>query len=272
MYDFNYVRPTSVADAVAALGATGEASLLAGGQTLVPVLKQRLAKPDTLVDLGAMAELKGIRREGIALTIGAMETHAEVAASSEVREAIPALAALASDIGDAQVRNRGTLGGSIANNDPSADYPAALMGLGATVVTNAREISADDYFTGLYLTALQPGEIILGVRFPVPAKAGYAKFAQPASRYALVGVFVAEVASGVGEVRVAVTGAGAGGVFRAHDLEETLSLSTTPDAARGVTIASDGLLGDIHASPDYRAALIPEMAARAVAAGWWGTT
>lgn len=270
MFDFDYVRPASVADAVAALGAGGERSLLAGGQTLLPTLKQRLANPDALVDLGSIADLKGIRRDGTTLTIGATTIHAEVAASAEVRGAIPALAVLAETIGDAQVRNRGTLGGSIANNDPSADYPAAVLGLGATIITNSREIAADDYFTGLFATALQPDEIITAVRFPVPARAGYAKFAQRASRYALVGVFVSKVASGVGEVRVAVTGAGDGGVFRAASLEKALAISTTPETARGVTVTADGLLSDLHASADYRAALIPEMAARALESGWSG--
>ncbi len=270
MYEFEYLRPTSLNEAAAALASSSEASLIAGGQTLIPALKQRLSRPSKLIDLGAITDLKDIRREGSHLIIGAMTPHAEVAASDVVREAIPALARLAGGIGDPQVRHRGTIGGSIANNDPSADYPAALLGLGATVVTNSREIAADDFFTGLFTTALNPGEIITAVRFPVPAKAGYAKFAQRASRYAIVGVWVAKVASGVGEVRVAVTGAGADGVFREGGLEKAFSLSATPETARGVKVGPDGLLSDIHASAEYRAALIPEMAARAIVDGWGG--
>ncbi len=264
MYSFNYVRAASVADAAKAL--SGEAKLLAGGQTLLPTIKMRLANPGVLIDLSGVAELKGIRREGQSLTIGAMTTHAEVASSPDVRSAIPALAYLAGSIGDAQVRNAGTIGGSIANNDPAADYPAAVLALGATIKTNKRDIAADTYFTGLFTTALAPGEIITAIKFPVAAKAGYAKFEQRASRYALVGVFVAKTASGAGPVRVAVTGTGSNGVFRSPDIEKALSLSFTTDAARGVKHASAGLMGDMHGSPEYRAALITAMAERAVTA------
>jgi carbon-monoxide dehydrogenase medium subunit len=264
MYALNYVRASSVADAARAL--TGETRVLAGGQTILPTIKLRLANPGTLVDLGGIAELRGIRREGQSLTIGAMTTHAEIAASPDVKAAIPALAHLAGLIGDAQVRNMGTIGGSLANNDPAADYPAAVLALGATITTNKRDIPADSYFTGLFSTALQAGEIITSVRLPVPAKAGYAKFEQRASRFALTGVFVAKAASGASSVRAAVTGAGANGVFRSADLEKALALSFTPDAARGVKVAASSLMSDMHGSAEYRAALISAMAERAVMA------
>ena len=263
MYNFDVVRPGSVADAAKAL--SGEAKVLAGGHTLIPTLKQRLANPGKLVDISGIGELKGIRREGGNLVIGAMTRHAEVAGSPEVKSAIPALAYLAGHIGDPHVRNAGTIGGSVANNDPAADYPSAVLALGATIVTNKREIAADSYFTGLFSTALGVDEIITAIRFPVPGKAGYAKFEQPASRYALVGVFVAKTASGVGAVRVAVTGAGANGVHRADALEKALAISFTPDAAKAVKVAASGLISDIHGSADYRAHLIPVMASRAVA-------
>jgi carbon-monoxide dehydrogenase medium subunit len=263
MYALEVVRPNSVADAAKAL--SGEAKVLAGGHTLIPTLKQRLANPGKLVDLSGIGELKGIKREGGNLVIGAMTRHAEVAASPEVKSAIPALAYLAGHIGDPQVRNAGTIGGSVANNDPAADYPAAVLALAATIVTNRREIPAESYFTGLFSTALGTDEIITQIRFPVPGKAGYAKFDQPASRYALVGVFVAKTASGVGAVRAAVTGAGANGVFRPEAIEKALSISFTGDAAKGAKVAESGLISDIHGSAKYRAALIPVMAARAVA-------
>lgn len=263
MYSFDIVRPGSVAEAAKAL--SGEAKVLAGGHTLIPTLKQRLANPGKLVDISGIGELRGIRREGSNLVIGALTRHVEVATSADVKSAIPALAYLAGHIGDPQVRNAGTIGGSLANNDPAADYPSAALALGATIVTNRREIAADAYFTGLFSTALAPDEIITAIRFPVPGKAGYAKFEQPASRYALVGVFVAKTASGVGAVRVAVTGAGANGVFRSEALEKALSISFTPGAAKAVKVGASDLIGDIHASPEYRAALIPVMAGRAVA-------
>jgi carbon-monoxide dehydrogenase medium subunit len=262
MYNFNYLRPASVADAAKALGAGADAKLVAGGQTLLPTMKQRLAQPSDLIDLGAIAELKGIKMEGNNLVIGAMTTHAEVAKSSVVKGAIPALTVLADGIGDPQVRNRGTIGGSISNSDPAADYPAGLVGLGATVVTNKRKIAADDFFKGMFETALDAGEIVTAVSFPKPEKAGYAKFPNPASRYAMVGVFVAKTGSGV---RVAVTGAGPC-VFRSKDLEQALSGNWSADAAGGVKVASKGLNNDIHGSADYRAHLVTVMAKRAVAA------
>lgn len=262
MYNFDYQRPTSIADAVKALGGSSEAKIIAGGMTLVPTLKQRLAAPSTLIDIGAIADLKGIKVEGDGLTIGAMTKHVEVATSSLVKSTIPDLAHLAELIGDRQVRNRGTIGGSLANNDPAADYPAAVLGLGATIRTNKREISADAYFKGLFDTALEDGELITAVHFPKPEKAAYQKFAQPASRFALIGVFVAKTK---GEIRVAVTGGG-NGVFRAKDLEAALSGNFTPQAAKAVKVSVNGLSGDLHATPEYRAALISTLASRAVQA------
>jgi len=260
MYTFDYQRPASAAAAAAAL--QGDARYLAGGQSLVQSMKMRLSASGRLVDLGGVAELKGIRSEGGKLVIGAMTTHAAVAASAEVRRAIPALAELAGDIGDPMVRNMGTLGGSIANADPAACYPAAVLGLGATVHTNKRTIAGDSFFTGLFETALEPGELITAVSFPVPAKAGYGKHKQPASRFALVGVFVSQ---GAGGVRVAVTGAKAS-VFRAKAIEDALAKSFTPDAAKAVQVGTDGINSDLHGSAAYRAAMISVMAARAVAA------
>ncbi len=268
MNNFDYVRPSSVAAASQALlGAN--ATALAGGHTLIPTMKQRLAKPSTLVDLGGIAELKGIRREGGTLVIGATTTHAEVASSGEVRQAIPALAKLAGGIGDAQVRHRGTIGGSVANNDPAADYPAAVLGLGATIVTNKRQIEADKYFTGLFSTALQPGEIIVSIRFPIPAQAGYAKFEQRASRYCLVSVFVAKGKGGMfssGDVRVAVSGAGSNGVFRVPAMEQALKANFAAASLAGVSVPASGLMSDMHGSAEYRAALIDAMAQQAVSA------
>jgi carbon-monoxide dehydrogenase medium subunit len=261
MYNFNYHKPTSLADA-AKLGAAEEAKFLAGGMTLIPTLKQRLAKPSDLVDLAKIAELKGIKRDGNAVVIGAMTRHVEVATSDVVKGAIPALAHLAEGIGDPQVRNRGTIGGSIANNDPAADYPAALLSLGATVITNKRKIAADDFFKGLFETALAPDEIVTAVSFPVPEKAAYMKFPNPASRYAIVGVFVAKTAGGP---RVAVTGA-APCVFRQKDMEAALAKSFAGDAVAAVKQSQSGLNSDIHASAEYRAHLVTVMAKRAVAA------
>ena len=261
MYNFNYVRPASLADAAKA-AAGADAKVLAGGQTLLPTMKQRLAQPSDLVDLGGIAELKGIKMDGNNLVIGAMTTHAEVAKSSVVKGAIPALAVLADGIGDPQVRNRGTIGGSISNSDPAADYPAGLVGLGATVVTNKRKIAADDFFKGMFETALGAGEIVTAVSFPKPDKAAYMKFPQPASRFALVGVFVSK--SG-GNVRVAVTGAGPK-VFRQADMEKALGANFSADAIKGVKVVSSGLNSDIHGSADYRAHLVGVMARRAVAA------
>ena len=261
MYAFEYRRAQSVADAAAALGKSGGMAL-AGGQSLVGALKLRLANPGTLVDLSGLAELKGIKKDGSALVIGALVTHAAVAASAAVKQAIPALAALAEGIGDRQVRNRGTLGGSLANNDPAADYPAAVLGLGATIHTDRRKIAADDFFKGMYETALGTGEIITAVSFPQPQKAAYVKFPQPASRFALVGVFVAQTAGGV---RVAVTGAGSH-VHRAKAIEDALAKSFTAAAAKGVKIPATHLNNDLHGSPEYRAHLVSVLAARAVAA------
>lgn len=263
MYAFNYVKPSSLADAASAVSGAEDGTFLAGGQTLLPTLKQRLASPSDLVDLSGIAELRGISAAGNSVTIGAMMRHAEVAASADVEGAIPALAALAGGIGDQAVRNRGTIGGSVANNDPAADYPAAVLGLGATVKTNSREIAADDFFTGMFETALKEGEIVTQVSFPVPEKAAYVKFPNPASRYAMVGVFVAKTAGGV---RVAVTGAGAGGVFRVPAYESALAANFSADAVADSAVAADDLVSDLHADAEYRAHLITVMTRRAVAA------
>ena len=262
MYDFKFQRPTSLDAATKALAAAEDGKYLAGGMTLIPTMKQRLAQPSDLIDLGAIDALSGIRREGDELVIGATTTHAEVAASEEVRSAIPALAELASHIGDPAVRVRGTIGGSIANADPAADYPAAVVGLAATVQTNTRSIAADDFFTGLFETALGDDEVITAVRFPIPVRAGYAKFPNPASRYAVVGVLVAE---GPGGTRVAVTGAGAS-VFRVADMEKALTGDFSPQAVAGMSVPASGVNSDIHASDEYRAHLVTVMAKRAVAA------
>ena len=259
MYNFKFHAATSIDDAAAKLGAAEDGTLMAGGQTLIPVLKQRLANPSDVVDLSGVADLKGISASGDGVTIGAMTTHAAVAKSSDVPAA---LRAVAEGIGDAQVRNRGTLGGSIANNDPAADYPAALLGLGATITTNQRDIAADDFFTGMFETALNDGEIIKSVTFPNATKAAYVKFPNPASRYAMVGVFVAQAADGV---RVAVTGA-TDCAHRGPKLEAALSANWSPDALDGITIPPDHLNSDIHASAEYRAHLVVVMAKRAVAA------
>ena len=262
MYDFSYRRAGSVAAAVAVAAQADDAAYLAGGMTLIPVLKLRLANPSDLIDLGGLGELRGIRREDDAVVIGAMTTHAEVAASADVKRSIPALAALAESIGDPQVRNRGTLGGSIANADPAADYPAAVVGLGATVQTDSRTIAADEFFTGLFETALESGELVTAVSFPIPGRAAYMKFPNPASRYAIVGVMVSEGNDGV---RVAVTGAGAS-VFRVAEMEQALAANFAPEAVAAIGVSADRLNGDLHASPEYRAHLVTVMAKRAVAA------
>lgn len=259
MYAFTIERPASAADA-AKLAAAG-ARPLAGGQTLLASMKLRLADPGQLVDLGGVKDLAGISKEGDAVVIGAMTRHLDVANSAEVQAAIPALADLAAHIGDRQVRAMGTLGGSVANNDPSACYPSAVLALGATVITTQREIAADDFFTGMFSTALEEGELITAIRFPVPKRAAYLKFKQAASRFALVGVFVAQFDSGV---RVAVTGA-ATSVFRHAGLEAALSQSFTPESAAGVQIDATDLNADIHASAAYRANLISVQTQRAVA-------
>ena len=261
MYAFELHRPKSTADAAALLTKTG-GKPLAGGQSLVGAMKLRLAQPGTLVDLSGIADLAGIRKESDSVVIGAMTRHADVAASPIVKSAIAALAALAQGVGDRQVRNMGTIGGSIANNDPAADWPAAVLGLAATVRTNKRGIAADDFFKGLYDTALGADEIITSVSFPVPKKAAYVKFPNPASRFALVGVFVAQTGGGV---RIAVTGAGSC-VFRSKALEAALAKSFTADAAKSVKIDAAALNTDLHASSEYRAHLVSVMAARAVQA------
>ena len=261
MYDFAYQKPANIADAARVLASDPEAKALAGGQTLIPVLKQRLNKPTTVVDLSKLG-LVGITVTGDSVTIGAMTNHAKVAASADVKRAIPALANLAGMIGDIQVRNLGTIGGSLANNDPSACYPAAALALGATITTNKRSIAADDYFQGMFTTALEPGEVITSVSFPIPAKAAYEKFRNPASRYAMVGVFVANGPKGV---RVAVTGAGQGGVFRHTAAEAALAANWSPDALKGVSISPDNMNSDIHASAPYRAHLVGVVTKRAVA-------
>jgi carbon-monoxide dehydrogenase medium subunit len=261
MYDFTYQKPASIADAVKLLAGDADAKALAGGMTYIPVLKQRLAKPSAVVDLAKLG-LSGITVGANSVTIGAMTTHATVASSRDVKAKIPALAELASHIGDEAVRHRGTIGGSLANNDPAADYPSAVLALGATIKTNKRSIKADDFFTGMFSTALEQDEIITAVEFPVAEKAAYMKFPNPASRYAIVGVFVAKGPAGL---RVAVTGAGQGGVFRQAEMEKALAANFTPDAVANIKTAPDGLNGDIHASPEYRAHLIGVMAKRAVA-------
>lgn len=264
MYQFEYVRAGSMGDVESALAANPEATVLAGGQTLLPTLKQRLAQPGAVIDLGGVDGLSGIRQDGSTLVIGAMTTHAAVAASSEVAAAIPALAKLADGIGDPQVRNCGTIGGSLANNDPSADYPSAVLALSATIVTNKRQIGADDFFQGMFATALGDGEIITEVQFATPGFAGYSKIEQRASRYPLVGVFVAKPASNPNEVRVAVTGAGGDGVFRCQPIEAALSANFAGSAARAVNVEPGAMLGDMHGSAEYRAALISVLAERAV--------
>ncbi len=262
MYNFNYHRPGSVEEAVQLLSGAPEGTLMGGGMTLIPVLKLRLANPSDVVDLGAISGLSGVSEEGGNIVVGATTTHAAVASDATVQAKIPALAALAESIGDAQVRNRGTIGGSIAHNDPAADYPAALVGLGATVRTNQREIAADDFFTGMFETALDDNEIITAVVFPIPDKAGYAKFPNPASRYAVVGVMASQGPAGT---RVAVTGAGPC-VFRASEMESALSGNFSADALQGISVAAGNLNSDIHASAEYRAHLVGVMARRAVAA------
>ena len=262
MHAFHYHRPGSVKDAVGLGSQKSDGKYLAGGQSLVQAMKLRLASPTDLIDLNALGDLKTLKVEGSSVTIGAMVRHAEVASSSAVQKNIPALASLAGIIGDRQVRHMGTLGGSLANNDPAADYPAAVLGLGATVVTNKRKIEADQFFKGLYETALEPGELITSVVFPAPKRAAYQKFKNPASRFAIVGVFVADFG---GSVRVAVTGAGAY-VFRQADMEKGLAAKFAPDSVASIKVKPDGLNRDLHASPEYRAHLITVMAKRAVEA------
>jgi carbon-monoxide dehydrogenase medium subunit len=258
MYAFTYERPSATADAAKLVKAGGQA--LAGGQTMLAAMKQRLMQPEQLVDLGKIAELKGIKKDGNNIVIGAMVRHQDVENNADVKKHIPALAALAAGIGDKQVRAMGTMGGSVANNDPAACYPSAVMALDATIHTNQRTIAADKFFKGMYATALEAGELITAISFPIPKRAAYAKFKQPASRFALVGVFVADTDSGV---HVAVTGAG-NGVFRHAGLEAALSKSFTPQATEGVSIDASNLNGDLHASAAYRAHLIKVQTQRAV--------
>ncbi|WP_029031167.1 FAD binding domain-containing protein [Salinarimonas rosea] len=263
MYAFDYHKPTSLRQAASMLAKAEDAKILAGGHTLLPTMKQRLAAPSSLIDLGALAELQGIERKGRSVVVGAMTTHAAVASSDVVREAIPGLAEMAEMIGDPAVRTRGTIGGSVANNDPAADYPAACLALAATITTNKRKIEADDFFRGMFDTALEEGEIITKVSFPVPAKAAYAKFRNPASRYALAGVFVAKRGS---EIRVAVTGAGADGVFRWTAAEEALKTRFSAKSLAGMAADASMMNSDIHADAEYRAHLVGVMARRAVEA------
>ena len=262
MYAFDYIRAASIEDAQKALGGQTEAHVLAGGQTLLPAMKLRLASPATIIDLGKVAELQGASLKDGKLAIGAMTTHAAVAESDAVRGAIPGLAALAESIGDPQVRHRGTIGGSIANDDPAADYPAGLLALDASVVTTKRSIAADDFFQGLFTTALEAGEIIKSVEFPVPQGFAYEKFSHPASRFALVGVAVAKIGS---LVRVAVTGAGENGVFRWGEAESALASNFSVGTLDGLSLVADGMMSDMHADAEYRAHLVKVIARRAVA-------
>ena len=262
MYNFDYKRVSALDEAVSALKSAEDGKLLAGGMTILPTIKQRLAQPSDLIDLAGVAELKGIKSEGDTLIIGAMTTHYAVASNADVKAKNPALADLAEGIGDPAVRNRGTIGGSVANNDPAADYPAACLGLAATIRTNKREILADDFFKGLFETALEDDEVITAVSFPAPEKAFYMKFPNPASRYAIVGAFVAKASGGI---RVAITGAGQDGVFRQTEMESALTANFSPDAVAGISVSPDDLNSDIHASSEYRAHLIGVMVKRAVA-------
>ena len=262
MHAFEYHRPKTMKEAASLLRKMDNARPLAGGQSLIPALRLRLAKPAALIDLGAIDELRGIKLEGGTLTIGALTRHSDVATSKDVAIGIPALARLADSIGDRQVRNLGTLGGSLANNDPAADYPAAVLGLGATITTNKRAIAADKFFTGMFETALKPGEVIVSISFPLPKRASYVKFRNPASRFALVGVFVSESA---GVVRVAVTGAGSS-VFRVKPMEKRLTENFSPEAIAKTRVSPEDLNSDLHASAEYRAHLVTVLAQRAVAA------
>jgi carbon-monoxide dehydrogenase medium subunit len=262
MYNFTFHRPTTVRQAAGLLARNPDAKLLAGGHSLLPVMKQRLAQPSALIDLSLVEGMDTIEQKGRAIVIGAMARHADVAKSPVVREVLPALADVPGAVGDPQVRNRGTIGGSIANNDPNADYPAAVLGLGATIITNKRRIAADDFFQGMYTTALEDGEIIVKVSFPIAKKAAYEKFKHPASGFALVGVFVSKRGS---DIRVAVTGAGSEGVFRVPSFEEALKKRFAPKSLEGMSIPATGMNSDIHASPEYRAHLVGVLARRAVA-------
>jgi len=259
---FTYARPATLSEAEKAFADSVDARYMGGGMTLIPTMKQRLATPETVIDLSRIPGLSFIKRDGATLVIGAATRHAAVGVSDDVKKAIPALAQLAGSIGDPAVRNRGTIGGSLANNDPAADYPSAVLGLGASVKTTRRSIAADEFFTGMFSTALDEGEIVTEIAFPLPKRAGYAKFRNPASRYAMAGVFVADTGTGI---RVAVTGAGPC-VFRVPEMEVALARNFTPEAVADIAISSDGLNADIHGSAEYRAHLVTVMAKRAVAA------
>ena len=262
MYEFKYHRPTTVRQAANLLVKDDDAKILAGGHSLLPTMKLRLAKPSQIIDIGRIEGLNTIELKGRSIVIGAMARHVEVANSPVVKEALPALADLADLIGDPAVRHRGTIGGSLANNDPNADYPAAALGLGATIITNKRRIAADDYFKGMFDTALEPSEIIVKVQFPIAKKAAYEKFKHPASGFALVGVFVSKRGS---DIRVAVTGAGSNGVFRVKSFEEALKKRFSPKSIEGMTIPANGMNTDIHGSAEYRAHLVAVLARRALA-------
>jgi carbon-monoxide dehydrogenase medium subunit len=262
MYNFTFHRPTTVRQAAGLLSRNPDAKLLAGGHSLLPVMKLRLAQPSALIDLSQVEGIVGVELKGRSISIGAMTRHADVANSPVLKEAMPGLAAVPGSIGDPQVRNRGTIGGSVANNDPNADYPAACLGLGATIITNKRRIAADDFFTGMFSTALEEGEIIVRISFPIAKKAAYEKFKHPASGFALVGVFASKRGS---DIRVAVTGAGSNGVFRVPTFEEALKKRFSPKSLEGLTIPAAGMNSDIHATPEYRAHLVGVLARRAVA-------
>ncbi len=262
MYDVNYHRASSVSEAAKLMKGAEDGKILAGGMTLLPTMKQRLAAPSDLVDIARIDELSGIKVSGKTVTIGAATTHAEVAGNAKLQKACPAICHLAAHIGDPAVRHRGTLGGSISNNDPAADYPAAMLALDATIITNKRKLDADKFFKGMFETALKDGEIVTAVEFTAPAKCGYSKFPNPASRYAMAGVFVAKGKDGV---RVGVTGAGDDGVFRLKALGKALDKSFSADAVDGIEVDADGMLSDIHASSEYRANLVKVMAKRAIA-------
>ena len=263
MYSFTYHRPTTVRQAVNLLTKDPEAKLLAGGHSIIPVMKLRLAKPTALIDMGKIEGLSGIELKGRSIVIGAFARHYEVANSKVVKDALPVLAKLAGEIGDPAVRHRGTIGGSIAHNDPNADYPVACLGLGATIITSKRRISADEFFKGMFDTALEPNEIITKISFPLAKKAAYQKFKHPASGFALVGVFVSKRGS---DIRVAVTGAGSSGVFRVKSFEEALKKRFSPKSIEGMSIPADGMSSDIHGSAEYRAHLVGVLARRALAA------
>ena len=266
MHSFEFHQPKTLAEAARLVSGTPDAELIAGGMSLIPVMKLQLAKPSAVVDLSLIPGLQGIKREGNAIVIGAMSRHVDIESSDLVKHALPALARLVGEIGDQAIRNRGTIGGSIAANDPAADYPAAVLALNATIITNTREIQADDFFRGMFETTLERGEIITAISFPIPDRAAYVKFPNVTSHYAIVGVFVAEIGS---RIRVAVTGAGPC-VFRASDMEAALVQSFSPDALKNMPISADGFISDIHATPNYRAHLVGVMARRAVAAAEQG--